>query len=977
VLLNPSLSFVRILTILILAASILAPGSTPSLAQAGFAPSAIQPLSPGGLQGTTTPEADEAARLLEALTPEERIGQLFLVTFKGTDVGPETPIYDLLTTHHVGGVILRAQNDNILSDSPNPQNATATTQQVYELVQQLHKDNWDFSLVPRLNPTSGISYTPTYIPLFIGMVQEGDGYPYDQILHGMTGLPNQMALGATWNPDLAAQVGEILGKELTALGINLLLGPSLDVLDIPQFETSASLGTRAFGGDPYWVSEMGRAYVRGVHKGGNGRLATVAKRFPGNGSSDRVPEEEVATVRKSLDELDKFDLVPFYAVTGSAQTPEETTDALLTSHIRYQGLQGNIRATTRPVSFDPQALSLLLKQPLLATWRDKGGLMVSDDLGNQAVRRFYDLTSQTFDARRVALNAFLAGNDLLYIGDFSSSSDPDSYTGATRTLDFFTQKYREDTAFAQRVDESVLRILALKQRLYPSFTLQGVLSGAGSLSDLGKSNQTAFEVARQAATLLHPTQAELDDTIPDPPNQNDRIVFITDAHTGQQCSSCPTFPLESQTALQEAVLRLYGPQAGGQVTAPNLSSFSFTDLKSMLEGVEKNLPIETELERANWIVLSMLDGTSSSDSSFSILQQFLSDRPDLFLQKRLIVFAFCAPFYLDATNISKLTAYFALYSKTPQFVDAAAYLLFGELRATGASPVSIASIGYNLNQELFPDPAQIIPLEFDLPEPSTIITSTTTPEPAPPPEFRLGDVIPLRTGVILDHNGHPVPDGTPVTFVFSLGGEANSTRQTTYTTKGIARSTYAASAPGALEISAESEPAKSDLLHVDIPLPGGEVATFTPTLQPTLTPTPIPPTPTPTPPAAEISPQATVAGPGLRDWLVAIVLSGIIAFGLSRLSALIGQVRWGIRAGFLAFIGGMLAYTYLALRLPGSQPMLDASVARSVALSVLFGSALGLLLTVAWRYIAGVQRQTTGDLSPHQRGSQAEEKKHT
>jgi len=56
--------------------------------------------------------------------------------------------------------------------------------------------------------------------------------------------------------------------------------------------------------------------------------------------------------------------------------------------------------------------------------------MISDDLGNQAVRRFYDLTSQTFDARRVALNAFLAGNDLLYIGDFSSASDPDSYTGA-------------------------------------------------------------------------------------------------------------------------------------------------------------------------------------------------------------------------------------------------------------------------------------------------------------------------------------------------------------------------------------------------------------------------------------------------------------------------------------------------------------------------------------------------------------------
>jgi len=101
------------------------------------------------------------------------------------------------------------------------------------------------------------------------------------------------------------------------------------------------------------------------------------------------------------------------------------------------------------------------------------------------------------------------------------------------------------------------------------------------------------------------------------------------------------------------------------VTAPNLSSFSFDDLKIMLAGNIKDLYIETELERANWIVFSMINEASSSDSSFSILQQFLSDRPDLFLQKRLIVFAFCAPFYLDATNVSKLSAYFALYSQNP------------------------------------------------------------------------------------------------------------------------------------------------------------------------------------------------------------------------------------------------------------------------------------------------------------------------
>ncbi len=447
---------------------------------------------------------DQASALLAKMTPEEKVGQLFLVTYKGTDVGAGTDIADLVTNHHVGGVVLLAKNGNVVdqrqaSDSP--------PRQVFLQIRQLQQDLWEYAQLSQVNSNTGQSFSPVYIPLFTGIQQEGDGYPNDQILHGLTPLPNEMALGATWSPDLAAQVGDILGKELSILGINLLLGPSLDVLESPQLELTNSLGTRAFGGDPYWVGLLGRAYISGVHEGSSGKVAVVAKHFPGHGSSDRLPEEEVATVRKSLDELKSFDLAPFFAVTGNSPSPEETTDALLTSHIRYQGLQGNIRSTTRPVSFDPQALSLLMSLPELSAWRQNGGVMVSEDLGSLAVRRFYDLTSQTFDARRVALNAFLAGNDLLYISDFSSADDTNSTNSAIRTLDFFAQKYHEDSAFAQRVDGSVLRILTLKSRLYKNFTLSNVLADENALDQLGTSSQVTFDVARKAATLISPTQA--------------------------------------------------------------------------------------------------------------------------------------------------------------------------------------------------------------------------------------------------------------------------------------------------------------------------------------------------------------------------------------------------------------------------------------------------------------------------------------
>ncbi len=241
----------------------------------------------------------------------------------------------------------------------------------------------------------------------------------------------------------------------------------------------------------------------------------------------------------------------------------------------------------------------------------------------------------------------------------------------------------------------------------------------------------------------------------------------------------------------------------------------------MLNNSPDAVQLELNLRRANWIIFSMLPDQPLLPS-FQVLRRFLTERPDLFQQKRLIVFVFGAPYYLDATDISKLTAYYALYSKAPGFIDTAAYLLFGELRATGASPVSVPGIAYDLNEALFPDPAQVIPLEFDLPTSPPVTNSAGTPEPAPPPEFRLGDVILLRTGVILDHNRNPVPDGTPVTFTFTSGVESAATRQVEITRGGVARTSYPVNNPGVLEIRAESENAHSDVLRLDIPTPGEE-----------------------------------------------------------------------------------------------------------------------------------------------------------
>ncbi len=81
----------------------------------GIVCSAVQPA--GFAQALPPRQAPNPAtftsQLLSAMTPEEKVGQLFLVTFRGRDVtSKDSKILDLITTRHVGGVMLLAANDN-------------------------------------------------------------------------------------------------------------------------------------------------------------------------------------------------------------------------------------------------------------------------------------------------------------------------------------------------------------------------------------------------------------------------------------------------------------------------------------------------------------------------------------------------------------------------------------------------------------------------------------------------------------------------------------------------------------------------------------------------------------------------------------------------------------------------------------------------------------------------------------------------
>lgn len=286
--------------------------------------------------------------LIANMSPIERVGQLFVITFAGNDTSLDSDIAQLINTYRIGGIVLSPQRRNFSNakGEHTAQQVAILTNQLQALVdgiqlpadqalQPLSDQLWPLpSLVSAEQKTNG----PAFIPLLLAVEQMGDNLPATALRRDFTALPTQMALGATWDPDLAQQVGQIVGRELHAVGINLLLGPNLDVIDLPRTDALEVQGVHSFGGNPYWVSQMGRAYIAGVHEGSTGSVATIARHFPGQGNIDRLPAQEIATVQRELSELQRVEFYPFIGVTRRASTilaqdgDMGATDGIMSAH---------------------------------------------------------------------------------------------------------------------------------------------------------------------------------------------------------------------------------------------------------------------------------------------------------------------------------------------------------------------------------------------------------------------------------------------------------------------------------------------------------------------------------------------------------------------------------------------------------------------------------------------------------------------
>ncbi|NLE96616.1 MAG: glycosyl hydrolase [Propionibacterium sp.] len=138
---------------------------------------------------------------------------------------------------------------------------------------------------------------------------------HEECLTGITALgatvyPAAIAWGATWRPELVAEMAAAIGRDMRVLGVHQGLSPLLDVVrDYRWGRTEETCGE-----DPYLVGTLGTAYVRGLQSSGT---HACLKHFAGYPASRAGRNHAPVSVGRR--ELEDVHLVPFeMAVRGAA-----------------------------------------------------------------------------------------------------------------------------------------------------------------------------------------------------------------------------------------------------------------------------------------------------------------------------------------------------------------------------------------------------------------------------------------------------------------------------------------------------------------------------------------------------------------------------------------------------------------------------------------------------------------------------------
>lgn len=348
------------------------------------------------------------------------IGKLFMIGIYGTELSKETK--NVLSSINPGFLILFSRN--VLSP-----------EQVRHLIDDL---------------SNFLGYKP-----IVAIDQEGGNVV--RLKEGFTNMPSAMACSATNDPGLVKRAVYMTSLEMKVVGIDWNLAP---VVDVNTNSFNPVIGIRSYGDEPERVVEFANAFVRGSHDAG---IATCLKHFPGLGNVSVDPHFDLPFIDKSLDELNKVDLLPFKNVESPAWMP---------SHVYFPSIQNDDL---------PASLSKAILKDVARDRLSFNGIMLADDLLMGGVSKF------TLEER--VIKAFDAGNDVLTI-----CHEPDSQLRAFNRFCDYVQMdrnvQRSFLASLERVERFSEMVKASSERPIEDY-------------DIEEHERMVEEVVRRSITIVN------------------------------------------------------------------------------------------------------------------------------------------------------------------------------------------------------------------------------------------------------------------------------------------------------------------------------------------------------------------------------------------------------------------------------------------------------------------------------------------
>ncbi len=292
-----------------------------------------------------------------SLTLKEKIGQLFFVGIKGTELDETTA--PILSDIKPGGVCLFARN--------------------IKEAEQTRKLLDDIRAVSRVEP-------------FLSLDQEGG--LVDRLRRIVTPMP---AASEFTRVEDVKKLGQIIAETISILGFNLDFAPVVDVVNTVRSNYNNGLRSRTFGETEGVVSLAGVFMSELQVKG----ILTSLKHFPGLGASQADSHEELPVVSISDQEINDIDLYPYRHFLA-----QRCVDTVMVAHATYPNTALQLKDETgRDI---PSSLSRRIVTGLLRDEMGFEGVVITDDLEMGAIVR-------NFGMAEACTRAIDAGVDMLAI----------------------------------------------------------------------------------------------------------------------------------------------------------------------------------------------------------------------------------------------------------------------------------------------------------------------------------------------------------------------------------------------------------------------------------------------------------------------------------------------------------------------------------------------------------------------------------